>query len=196
MDRTFPLNEVVSQDKIDAFVRSVQTRVFARTLDNASRVVTFSAMTRYLSTQIDMTTNENRKAVYVILKNKFNSIIATLRQNVRNGVVIIPNTKKNNASNHMTVLSMAADARMYRYVNTENILAVRMSPSFVSETVGYLLMDQRVEVLALGLNWTHIKADTIDGYVRTRLLRKTQEVKNISTPLVYRAVNQKGEDEE
>lgn len=123
--RLFPMNEAVSQEKIDAFVQSVQTRVFARTMDNASRVVTFSAMTRYLTTQIDAAKNENRKTVYTMLKNKFNSIIVTLRQNIRNGVVVIPNKKKNNASNHMTILSTTADARMYRYVNTENLLAVR-----------------------------------------------------------------------
>lgn len=184
--RLFPVDEAVSQEKINAFVQSIRTRVFARTLDNASRVVTFSAMTRYLATQIDATKNENRKAVYVLLKNQFNGIIAMLRQNIQNGVVVIPNKKKNNASNHMTILSMTADARMYRYVNTEDLLAVRAEPNFVSDTVGYLLMDQRVEILGLGLNWSHIKAGTIDGYVRTRLLRKTMDVH--SAALTYHAV--------
>lgn len=57
-------------------------------------------------------------------------------------------------------------------------------------------MDQRVEVLGLGLNWSHIKAGTIDGYVRTRLLRKTMEVQDMSTQLTYRAIIQKEENEE
>lgn len=57
-------------------------------------------------------------------------------------------------------------------------------------------MDQRVEVIGFGLNWSHIKAGTIDGYVRTRLLRKTMEVQDISTQLTYRAIIQKEENEE
>jgi len=57
-------------------------------------------------------------------------------------------------------------------------------------------MDQRVEVIGFGLNWSHIKAGTIDGYVRTRLLRKTMEVQDMSTQLTYRAIIQKEENEE
>lgn len=82
--------------------------------------------------------------------------------------MVIPNRKKNNVSNRVVV----ADTRVYRYVNTDNILGVREAPNFMSDTVGYLLMDQQVEVLASGPNWSRIKAGTIDGYVRTRLLRK------------------------
>lgn len=47
-------------------------------------------------------------------------------------------------------------------------------------------MDQRVEVIGFGLNWSHIKAGTIDGYVRTRLLRKTMDANNAT--LTYHAV--------
>lgn len=74
-------------------------------------------------------------------------------------------------------------------MNTENILAVRSAPNFISDISGYLLMNERIEVLATGPNWSRIKANAIEGYVRTRLLRKTLEMRNRDASLVYASVS-------
>ncbi len=74
-------------------------------------------------------------------------------------------------------------------MNTLSILAVRSLPSFGSDTAGYLLSNERVELIATGPNWSQIKSKTIEGYVRTRLLRKTLELRNHDASLVYASVS-------
>lgn len=59
----------------------------------------------------------------------------------------------------------------------------------MSDTAGYLLVNERVELIAGGPDWSHVKASTVDGYVRTRLMRKTLEVRNRDASLVYHSVS-------
>lgn len=178
----------LSPEKIDILVERVRAAIFARTTKVSERIITLSSIARYLTVQVDNAATEDKKIMYTTLRSGFNTIIVALRQEMMTGVAVIPNKKKNNTSANMVILSNA----MYRYVNTDNILAVRMSPNFVSDTIGYLLMDQRVDLLATGPNWSHVKANTIEGYVRTRLLRKTIDVQNLSNQLTYRAVSTDG----
>ena len=50
-------------------------------------------------------------------------------------------------------------------------------------------MNERVEVIAPGPNWSQVKSNTVDGYVRTRLLRKTLELRNHDASVVYATVS-------
>ena len=66
---------------------------------------------------------------------------------------------------------------------------VRSLPDFKSTTAGYLLPNERVELLATGKNWTQVKTKAVEGYVRTRLLRKTLELRNHDASIVYVSVS-------
>ncbi|MDP2104286.1 MAG: SH3 domain-containing protein, partial [Candidatus Gracilibacteria bacterium] len=190
IEKVISANPSLSQEKMEILIDRVRAGVFARTTKVSERIMTLSSIVRYLTVQVDNATSEDKKVIYTTLRNGFNTIISSLRIEMRTGVAVFKNTKKNNTSNRVTVL----DGLVYRYVNTDNILAVRSEPNFGSDTTGYLLMDQRVEVLGAGPNWSHIKAGTVDGYVRTRLLRKTVDVQNSSALLTYRAVSTDGRD--
>ncbi len=154
-------------------------------------------MNHYIDTQISILSDSNKIKVLTTLKNRFNHIIMSLKQDIANGVTMIPNKKKNDTNSDVTAI-VVGSARIYRYVNTEGMLAVRLEPNFLSTTAGYLLANERVEVIAGGTNWTHIKANTVDGYVRTRLLRKTLELRNRDASLVYASVSagERGTNEE
>jgi len=178
----------VSQEKLDQYIKDIQYRVYTRTLSNPERILAFSSMNRYIDRQSELTADTAKKTVLTALKNGFTDIVTQLRQDIANGVTAIPNRKKNNVS--LDVLSnIMGAARVYRYVNTETILAVRTAPNFLSDTTGYLLMNERVELLAGGPNWSRVKSNSIEGYVRTRLLRKTLELRNRDASLVYHSVS-------
>lgn len=185
VDSVIATDGTISKERIDQFVRDVQYRVYTRTLKNAERIMAFSSMNRYIDVQIQHAADSDKKLVLATIKNRFSRIIMGLRQDIANGVTIIPNRKQNDTSSAVTAIA----TRLYRYVNTENILAVRSAPNFKSEISGYLLMNERVEVIAGGPNWSQIKANTIEGYVRTRLLRKTLEMRNRDASLVYASVS-------
>lgn len=188
IDSVATVGGVVSQEKLDQYIKEIQYRVYTRTLSNPERILAFSAMNRYIDRQTELTTDTAKKTVLAALKNGLNDIIAQLREDIANGVTAIPNRKKNNAS--LDVLSsITGAARVYRYVNTETVLAVRAEPNFLSDTTGYLLMNERVELLAGGPNWSRVKTSTIEGFVRTRLLRKTLELRNRDASLVYHSVS-------
>lgn len=188
IDSIIATDGTISQEKFEQFIADIQYRVYTRTLNNSSRIMSFTTMNRYIDTQIGLTESTTKKTILTALKNRFNRIIMSLRQDIANGVTMIPNRKKNNTSSD-TMANVVGSARIYRYVNTENILAVRSAPNFKSDISGYLLMNERVEVLAGGPNWSQVKANTIEGYVRTRLLRKTLEMRNRDASLVYASVS-------
>lgn len=188
VDGVIAANGQISREKFDSYVKEIRYRVYTRTLSNTQRITAFTSMNRYIDTQSALLSDTNKKAVLSALKVRFNEIIASLRQDIANGVTVIPNRKKNNTTTTLADI-MTGGARVYRYVNTENILAVRSLPNFISDTVGYLLMNERVELVAGGPNWSHVKTSTIEGYVRTRLLRKTLELRNRDASLVYHSVS-------
>lgn len=178
----------VSQEKLDAFIKNIQEKIYLRSFNNTTRIMAFTSMNRYIDVQMQVLSDSNKLRVLKILKTRFNEIIVQLRQDIVNGVVTIPNHKKNNSDSEVMTL-VAGGPRIYRYVNTENILAVRSEANFQSDIKGYLLANERVEVTASGPNWSQVKSTTIDGYVRTRLLRKTLEVRNHDASVVYATVS-------
>lgn len=168
---TIPTN-IVATGNLDIYVKGIQTKVYMKTLNNAERIAILSSMNRYIDSQIKQMTDLNKKTILMTLEDRLNTIILALRQDTVDNVTVIPNQKKN--SIYADVLkNMAGGTHIYRYVNTENILAVRSESNFKSSIVGYLLANQQVEVIAAGSNWTYIKAGATEGYIRTRLLRKT-----------------------
>ena len=181
-------NGTISKEKFNRFVEDVQYKVYTRSYDNSVRILSFTSMNRYIDTQIGLTSNTTKKAILRELKSRFNQIILDLRGNIANGVTVMPNRKKNN-TNASVMANAAGNARAYRYVNTQNILMVRTAPSFQSDAAGYLLSNERVELLASGTNWSRIKSNTIEGYVRTRLLRKTLELRNHDASVVFATVS-------
>lgn len=178
IDTVIGLNGSISREKLDQFVKNTQLRVYTRTQGNAERIVSLSAMIRYIERQIELTADTNNKAVLVVLKNRFDSAIEKLRQDIANGVIVTPNRKKNDVSSEV----VAVPAGMSRYVNIENPLVVRALPNFKSDATGYLLSNERVEILAIGTNWSQVKTSVVEGYVRTRLLRQTLELLNTDKP--------------
>lgn len=188
IDSLVHANGIVSDEKIAQFVKDIQDTIYTRTPKNAERIITLSSMSRYIDKQVELTTDSNKEALLNALKKRINSIIQGLRQDIADNVTVIPNHKKNNTSSDV-ISNIVGGTRVYRYVNTENILAVRSNPNFMSTTIGYLMMNEYIEILAGGLNWSHIKTGSTEGYVRTRLLRKTLELRNGGASLGYHPIS-------
>lgn len=144
----------------------------------------FASIVRYLERQTTLTNDAEKKRVYKILVDKFTAIIEVLREQMTQDITITPNNKRNNA----TDTTFPEDTRTYKYVNTESVLEVRNAPTFIGQIEGYLFYNERVEVLASGKSWTKIKTNTLEGYVRTLLLRGDKEAHNGSVS-AYRAVS-------
>lgn len=99
-------NGVVSKEKLDRFVNDIQYRVYTRTSNNTTRIAAFSNMIRYVNGQIALTSDTNKKIVLSTLKNRFNRIIMSLRQDIINGVVMTPNRKKNDTNPDLVTIAL------------------------------------------------------------------------------------------
>lgn len=177
---------------IDAasFAKEITDRVYTRTIEIPARITIFTSLVRYTQAQAERASNAAMKTFFQVLRDSFTSTIDTLRHEASLGIATIPNKKKNNTSTEMVAIkTLAGAAKSYRYVNTETVLAVRSTPNLASDTVGYAFADQRVELLAIGPNWSQVSFDKTAGFVRTRLLRKTQSTSNNSPLTVYNAVS-------
>ena len=97
IDSVIAINGTISREKLDRYVKDIQNRVYGRTLKNSERIMAFSSMNRYIDTQVKRIADSNKKAVLATIKNRFNGVILGLRQDIINGVTIIPNRKRNNA---------------------------------------------------------------------------------------------------
>ena len=64
----------------------------------------FTSMNRYIDKQAELTSNTVKKTVFTTLKNSFNRIIMSLRQDIAHNVVVVPNQKKNNTSSEVVPL--------------------------------------------------------------------------------------------
>ncbi len=129
IDSIVDLNGSISKEKLDIFVRGIRDRVYTRTSGNAERIISLSAMSRYVNKQAELATDPKNKAVLGTLEARLNDMIANLRQDIFNSIAVIPNNKKNDTSDEVTV-STFEGAHMYRYVNTEAPLAVRSERNF------------------------------------------------------------------
>lgn len=154
-------SKTLSEETFNRFVQDIKYRVYTRSLRNSERIMAFSSMNRYIDRQSELTNNTYKKTVLQALKKRFEDIIVSLKNDISHGITVTPNRKKNNISSDI-IPGVQDGARIYRYVNTENILAVRSGPSFQSETTGYLLMNERVELIARGPNWSQIKGNTVE----------------------------------
>ncbi len=99
-------NGVVSKEKLDRFVNDIQYRVYTRTSNNTTRIAAFSTMIRYVNGQIALTSDTNKKIVLSTLKNRFNRIIMSLKQDILNGVVTTPNRKKNDTNQDLVMIAL------------------------------------------------------------------------------------------
>ena len=167
--------------------QAVTTYVYGRTMLPYERLTILSSLVRYVITKSINASGSDEKAFYSTIQDEFMKTIDALRDQVKLGISITPNRKRNNVSTDTTLIP--AGMTVYRYVNVENLLALRLAPNFMSIIKGYLLSNQRVTLLATGPNWSRVKTDDTEGYVRTRLLRQTQTTSKDSPLVVYSAVS-------